>query len=68
MARTVKLYKLPTEHQTPGMRPMKPEDVPQVTRLLAQYLKKFGLHPHLTEDEVGLHPHLMEDEVGGRLA
>ncbi len=30
MARTIKLYKLPDEGQTPGLRPMTPEDVPQV--------------------------------------
>ena len=30
MARTIKLYKLPDETSTPGLRPMRPEDVPQV--------------------------------------
>ena len=33
MARTIKLYKLPDETSTPGLRPMRPEDVPQVRRV-----------------------------------
>lgn len=32
MARTLKLYKLPEEPQTPGLRQMQPADVPQVGR------------------------------------
>ena len=40
MARTLKLYKLPTEPSTPGFRPMKPEDIPAVHKLLTEYLKR----------------------------
>ena len=31
MACTIKLYKLPDETATPGLRRMRPEDVPQVS-------------------------------------
>lgn len=30
LARTLKLFKLPEEPQTPGLRPLTPQDVPQV--------------------------------------
>ncbi|KAK9815469.1 hypothetical protein WJX72_004194 [[Myrmecia] bisecta] len=52
MARTLKLYKLPTEPQTPGIRPLQKRDVPQVTRLLTQYLAGFAMAPLFTEEEV----------------
>jgi hypothetical protein len=37
LARTLKLYKLPEQTQTPGLRPLKAEDAPQV-RLSASVL------------------------------
>ncbi|KAI8919892.1 acyl-CoA N-acyltransferase [Powellomyces hirtus] len=52
MARTIRLYKLPETTSTPGLRPMQPEDVPQVTVLLNAYMKKFSMAPYFTEDEV----------------
>lgn len=52
MARMIKLYKLPAETQVPGFRIMEPADVPQVTALLQEYLKKFKLAPHFSEAEV----------------
>ncbi|KAL4433450.1 hypothetical protein ABPG77_010303 [Micractinium sp. CCAP 211/92] len=52
MARTLKLYKLPDAPQTPGLRQMEDRDVPQVTALLANYLKGFSIAPELSEEEV----------------
>jgi len=52
MARTIKLYKLPDDPATPGLRPMELRDVPQVTILLGEYLKRFQLAPILDEEEV----------------
>lgn len=52
MARTLKLYKLPDVPQTPGLRQMEGRDVPQVTALLASYLKGFSIAPQLSEEEV----------------
>lgn len=40
MARTLKLYKLPAETSTPGLRPMTPDDVPSAHKLLLEYLKQ----------------------------
>ncbi len=51
MARTIKLYKLPESPQIPGIRPMVEKDVAAVTRLINEYLSKFSLHQHFTEDE-----------------
>jgi hypothetical protein len=52
MARTIKLYKLPDTPATPGIRPMEPRDVPGVARLLAGYLERYKLAPHMDEAEV----------------
>lgn len=52
MARTLKLYKLPEMPATPGVRPMEARDVPQVTSLLAGYLRKFRIAPVMSEEEV----------------
>ncbi|GAX73599.1 hypothetical protein CEUSTIGMA_g1050.t1 [Chlamydomonas eustigma] len=52
MARTIKLYKLPDEPLTPGLRPIKQEDVPQVTDLLNKYLAKFRITQVFDEQEV----------------
>ncbi len=41
MAMTQRLYKLPEEPLTPGLRPMKAADVPQVHALLVNYLKRY---------------------------
>jgi glycylpeptide N-tetradecanoyltransferase len=51
MARTIKLYKVPDSPQIPGIRPMQAKDVPQVTRLLNDYLDKFSLRQHFDEAE-----------------
>lgn len=52
MARTVKLYKLPAEPLTKGLLPMEDRHVPQVTKILENYLLKYRLAPQLSEDEV----------------
>lgn len=52
LARTIKLYRLAEKPATPGLRPMERRDVPQVTALLAGYLKQYQLAPALDEDEV----------------
>lgn len=44
MSRTIKLYKLPEEPQTVGIRPMEKKDIPQCQKLLMSYLKNFKLH------------------------
>ena len=52
MSRTIKLYKLPDSPVTPGFRKMELHDVPAVTRLLRDYLKKFIVAPDFDENDV----------------
>ncbi|GJZ62574.1 glycylpeptide N-tetradecanoyltransferase 1-like protein [Tanacetum coccineum] len=52
MSRTIKLYKLPDSPVTPGFRKMELHDVPAVTRLLRDYLKKFVVAPDFDENDV----------------
>lgn len=52
MTQTIKKYKLPKEVSTPGFREMEAKDVPQVAKLLKDYLSKFTLRPSLSEEEV----------------
>ncbi|KAL2914677.1 glycylpeptide N-tetradecanoyltransferase [Polyrhizophydium stewartii] len=52
MARMIRLYKVPEEPKTPGMRLMTAADVPQVTKLLRKYQSKFELYHMLNEEEV----------------
>lgn len=52
IARTVKLCKLPEEQVLEGFRVMTSKDVAAVHKLLVNYLKKFGLHPELTQADV----------------
>jgi len=55
----IKLYSLPSEPEIPGIRTMRSEDVPQVTKLLTDFLSKktenqspcYGLTATFTEDE-----------------
>jgi len=51
MARLQKLYKLPAETSTPGLRPMTEADVPGAHKLLLNYLRKFKLSVLFTVDE-----------------
>lgn len=52
LARTVKLYKLPAEPATPGVRPMTAADAPAVAALLEKYQRRFALAPALSEADV----------------
>jgi glycylpeptide N-tetradecanoyltransferase len=52
IARTVKLYKLPDEAQTPNLKQMEEKHCGQVHGILTEYLKKFDLHPEFTVDEI----------------
>eukprot|EP00271_Cylindrocystis_brebissonii_P023358 TRINITY_DN965_c1_g1_i1.p1 TRINITY_DN965_c1_g1~~TRINITY_DN965_c1_g1_i1.p1 ORF type:complete len:454 (-),score=92.06 TRINITY_DN965_c1_g1_i1:1353-2714(-) len=52
MNRTIKLYRLPEETVTPGLRQMERRDVPAVFRLLTEYLSQFAVAPFLSEDEI----------------
>ncbi len=52
LARTIKLYKLPPLPSTPGLRPMRVSDVPQVAELLNTYLAKYKLAPVMNQEEV----------------
>jgi glycylpeptide N-tetradecanoyltransferase len=52
LARLTKLYKLPTETTTVGLKPMEERHVPAVTALLTTYLKKFKLRVIFSEDDV----------------
>jgi glycylpeptide N-tetradecanoyltransferase len=51
MARTIKLYKLPSTPTTPGLRPMTAADAPAVAALLNGYLARFKLSQHFTAEE-----------------
>jgi len=55
MARMIRLYKLPDAPQIKGIRKMEDKDVPQVTKLLSEYLKKFKHFPEFDEDDVRHH-------------
>merc|ERR1719219_997787 len=52
MQRHLKLYRLPEEIKTPGMRKFRVEDSPAVTLLLNDYLGKFDLAPVYTDQDV----------------
>eukprot|EP01125_Pyxidicula_operculata_P021262 TRINITY_DN8119_c0_g1_i1.p1 TRINITY_DN8119_c0_g1~~TRINITY_DN8119_c0_g1_i1.p1 ORF type:complete len:395 (-),score=104.89 TRINITY_DN8119_c0_g1_i1:40-1224(-) len=51
MARTIKLYQLDDKFSTPGLRPLTKEDCPSACELLNNYLKKFKLHMHFSEED-----------------
>ena len=51
MARTQKLYRLPTETATPGLRPMTMEDVPGAHKLLTTHLEQYDLFVQFSVDE-----------------
>jgi glycylpeptide N-tetradecanoyltransferase len=62
MARMQKLYKLPTETTTPGLRLMEARDVDGVHALLATYLERFQLKIVFSKEEVA-HWLLPRDKV-----
>jgi len=49
--RLKKLYKLPTEPLTPGLRAMEEGDCMTAHKLLTEYLRKFKLHVHFSLEE-----------------
>ncbi|ETN83870.1 Myristoyl-CoA:protein N-myristoyltransferase domain protein [Necator americanus] len=51
MARTIKLYKLPDNPATAGLRPLEKKDIPSAWKLLSEYLKQFSLAPVFTKKE-----------------
>ena len=54
LARMIRLNKVPERPrlQSQGLREMQEKDVPEVTKLYATYMKRFGMVIELTEDEV----------------
>ncbi|KAJ3020839.1 glycylpeptide N-tetradecanoyltransferase [Thoreauomyces humboldtii] len=52
MANLIRRNKLPDTTSTPGLRPMQEADIPQVTTLLNQFMKKFPLAPYFSDAEV----------------
>ncbi|XP_032823135.1 glycylpeptide N-tetradecanoyltransferase 2 isoform X1 [Petromyzon marinus] len=52
MQRTLKLYRLPEDLKTQGLRPMEARDVKRVHALLLLYLQRFHLTPVMDEEEV----------------
>lgn len=51
LARTIKLYKLPSAPATPGLRPMAASDAPAVAALLNDYLSRFKLAQRFSAEE-----------------
>lgn len=52
MQRYLKLYRLPEETKTAGLRPMKASDVPKVVKLLNDFLTPYDLRPVFDEEDV----------------
>jgi len=52
MARHIKIYKLPDETSTVGLRQMEKKDTEAVHQLLNDYLKKYSLHIQYTIEEI----------------
>merc|ERR1719167_1015118 len=52
MQRHLKLYRLPDDIKTPGMRKFRTEDVSAVTILLNEFLGRFDLTPVFTDQDV----------------
>jgi len=52
MARYQKLLKLPDQPSIAGVRPMEPKDMPQVHKMLTEYLSKLDTHFHFSKAEL----------------
>jgi len=50
--RQIRLLKIPDEPTIPDIKPMKANDVPEVTKMLNEYLSNFKLYMEFSEDEV----------------
>ena len=57
LARTLKLFKLPEEPQTPGLRPLTKQDVPQVLPPLPPLASLMEADMVAAEHPILLHPH-----------
>ncbi|AIO00898.1 N-myristoyl transferase, putative [Leishmania panamensis] len=53
MAMLKRNYHLPSAPRNSGLREMKPSDVPQVRRILMNYLDKFDVSPVFSDAEIG---------------
>ncbi|CAJ1011131.1 Myristoyl-CoA:protein N-myristoyltransferase, N-terminal domain [Leishmania naiffi] len=62
MAMLKRNYHLPSAPRNSGLREMKPSDVPQVRRILMNYLDKFDVSPVFSDAEIG-HYLLPRDDV-----
>eukprot|EP01126_Amoeba_proteus_P013118 TRINITY_DN1548_c0_g1_i7.p1 TRINITY_DN1548_c0_g1~~TRINITY_DN1548_c0_g1_i7.p1 ORF type:complete len:286 (-),score=48.49 TRINITY_DN1548_c0_g1_i7:692-1549(-) len=51
MSRTIKLYQLPSQTSTPGLRRLREEDCESAAPLLMTYLEKFHLYMEFTAEE-----------------
>jgi glycylpeptide N-tetradecanoyltransferase len=51
MTRTIRLYQLPEQPQTPGLRPIEEKDIPSACALLSNYLAKFDLFMEFNVEE-----------------
>nr|CAG4640821.1 EOG090X055U [Eulimnadia texana] len=51
MQRTLKLYRLPEETKTPGLRQLQQSDIPKALDLLNGYLSKFDLAPVFDKED-----------------
>lgn len=51
MQRTLKLYKLPEDTKTKGLRPLRAEDMAACTRLFETYMSRFDLTPAFNVEE-----------------
>jgi len=51
MQRTIKMYKVAAEPKTPGIRECVEADIPEVTALLAKYLKSYELVADFSEED-----------------
>ena len=62
MNKYVKRYVLPDKSTIPGIRMMDAKDVPEVHKLLNEYLSQFQFHINFTQDEI-VHIFLPRDKV-----
>lgn len=52
MAQMIKLYRLPDEPRTKGIRQFRKEDCLQVAGLLSSYLARFKIAPQMTSEDI----------------
>jgi glycylpeptide N-tetradecanoyltransferase len=76
MARTIRLYKVPTETTIPGFRTMQRTDIETVTKLYNAYQSKFKIWIEMSHDEVChrmlprdgiIHSYVVEEQTSGKV-